>query len=101
MVCQLKKFKEGIRYGVRKVNIDTDLRLAVTGSLRRFFATNGKEFDPRKYLSEATKAMRDICIARYNSFGTAGQADKIKVMSLEKMAERYLKGELDPRVNYF
>jgi fructose-bisphosphate aldolase class II len=95
----VEEIQEGIKHGVRKVNIDTDLRMAVTGTLRRFFAQNGKEFDPRKYLSEATKAMRDICIARYEAFGTAGQASKIKVLSLEKMADRYIKGELDPTVH--
>lgn len=94
----VEEIQEGIKHGVRKVNIDTDLRLAVTGTLRRFFATNGREFDPRKYLGEATKAMKEICIARYEAFGTAGQAAKIKPLSLEKMAERYAKGELDPRV---
>lgn len=95
----VSEIQEGIKHGVRKVNIDTDLRMAVTGTLRRFFATNGKEFDPRKYLGEATVAMRDICMARYEAFGTAGQASKIKVLSLEKMADKYKKGELDPRVN--
>lgn len=95
----VEEIQEGIRHGVRKVNIDTDLRLAVTGTLRRFFAKNGKEFDPRKYLGEATKAMRDICIARYEAFGTAGNAAKIKVIGLEAMAQLYEKGELDPRVN--
>lgn len=95
----VEEIQEGIKHGVRKVNIDTDLRMAVTGTLRRFFAQNGKEFDPRKYLGEATKAMRDICIARYEAFGTAGHADKIKVVSLEQMAERYQKGELNPRIN--
>lgn len=94
----VEEIQEGIRHGVRKVNIDTDLRMAVTGTLRRFFALDKKEFDPRKYLNEAKNAMRDICIARYEAFGTAGQADKIRVISLEKMAERYAKGELDPRV---
>ena len=93
------EIQEGIKHGVRKVNIDTDLRLAVTGVLRRFFAKNTKEFDPRKYLGEATIAMRDICMARYEAFGTAGQASKIQPMSLEKMATRYQSGELDPRVN--
>src|SRR5688572_7391766 len=94
----VEEIVEGIKHGVRKVNIDTDLRLAVTGTLRRFFGTNAVEFDPRKYLSEATKAMKEICIARYQSFGTSGWADKIKPIMLEQMAERYLKGELDPRV---
>ncbi|OGO91965.1 MAG: fructose-1,6-bisphosphate aldolase [Coxiella sp. RIFCSPHIGHO2_12_FULL_44_14] len=90
----VEEIQEGIRHGVRKVNIDTDLRLASTGAIRRFLAKNPAEFDPRKYLAETVKAMRDICIARYRSFGTAGHADKIKVVSLEKMAMRYKAGEL-------
>ena len=90
---------EGIKHGVRKINIDTDLRLAATGSIRRFMAQNPAEFDPRKYLKESIVAMRDICIARYESFGTAGNASKIKVISLEAMTDRYTKGELDPQVN--
>lgn len=90
---------EGIKHGVRKVNIDTDLRLASTGAIRRFMAEKPKEFDPRKYLGVAKDAMRDICLARYESFGTAGQADKIKVISLEGMFKRYASGELTPKVN--
>ena len=86
---------EGIRYGVRKVNIDTDLRLVSTGAVRRFLATHPAEFDPRKFLAETTKAMRDLCIARYEAFGAAGQASKIKALSLEAMANRYTKGELN------
>lgn len=95
----VSEIQEGIRYGVRKINIDTDLRMASTGAIRRYFAQHPKEFDPRKYLAEATKAMRDICKDRYEAFGTAGQAGKIKVQSLEKMYQRYKSGELDPRVN--
>jgi len=93
------EIQEGIKHGVRKVNIDTDLRLAVTGVLRRFFANNKTEFDPRKYLGEAVKAMREICVARYEALGTAGNASKIVPLSLEKMAVRYKKGELEPRVH--
>ena len=89
---------QGIKHGVRKVNIDTDLRLASTGAIRRFLAQNKAEFDPRKYLAVATKAMKEICLARYEAFGTAGQASKIKVLSLDAMTTRYSKGELDPRV---
>ncbi|MCK5874995.1 MAG: fructose-bisphosphate aldolase class II [Alcanivoracaceae bacterium] len=88
----------GIKHGVRKVNIDTDLRLASTGAIRRFLAQNKAEFDPRKYLAVATKAMKEICLARYEAFGTAGQASKIKVLSLDAMTSRYSKAELDPRV---
>lgn len=93
------EIQEGIRHGVRKINIDTDLRLASTGAIRRFLAKNPEEFDPRKYLGETVKAMMEICKARYEEFGAAGQADKIKVLSLEKMSQRYQSGELDPRIN--
>ena len=95
----VEEIQEGIRHGVRKVNIDTDLRLASTGATRRFLAQKPSEFDPRKYLAETTKAMKDICVARYEAFGTAGNAEKIKPISLEKMFERYAAGELDPKVN--
>ena len=92
------EIQEGIKHGVRKVNIDTDLRLASTGAIRRFMAHNKDEFDPRKYLKETVAAMRDICIARYEAFGTSGHADKIKCLSLEQMANRYEAGELIPTV---
>lgn len=85
---------EGIKHGVRKVNIDTDLRMASAGAIRRYFAQNSKEFDPRKFLNAATVAMRDICKARYEAFGSAGQAGKIKPISCERMTERYKAGEL-------
>src|SRR5210317_317927 len=90
---------EGIKFGVRKVNIDTDLRMASTGTIRRFLAQNPAEFDPRKYLGKTQEAMRDICIARYEAFGTAGNADKIKVMSLAVMTTEYESGDLTPQVN--
>lgn len=89
---------EGIKHGVRKVNIDTDLRMASTGAIRQFLAENRKEFDPRKFLAVATRAMKDICIARYEAFGTAGNASRIKPVSLESMTTRYGRGELDPVV---
>ncbi|NVJ59141.1 MAG: fructose-bisphosphate aldolase class II [Gammaproteobacteria bacterium] len=95
----VEEIVEGIKYGVRKVNIDTDLRLASTGAIRRHLAQNKSNFDPRKFLAEATKAMTDICIARYEAFGTAGNASKINPLSLEVMFERYAKGELDPKIN--
>ena len=97
----VEEIAEGIKNGVRKVNIDTDLRMASTGAIRKFLAENTKEFDPRKYFTAATKAMKGICVARYEAFGTAGNASKIMaggVMSLDRMTERYLKGELDPQV---
>ena len=95
----VEEIVEGIKHGVRKVNIDTDLRLASTGAVRRFLARNKAEFDPRKYLKETVKAMSDICVARYEAFGTAGNASRIKPVSLEKMYQRYGAGELDPKVN--
>lgn len=85
---------EGIKHGVRKVNIDTDLRMASTGSVRRHLANNPKDFDPRKFLAASTVAMKEICKARYEAFGSAGMASKIKPISLDNMAIRYLKGEL-------
>ncbi|OHX12088.1 class II fructose-bisphosphate aldolase [Chromobacterium sphagni] len=90
----VEEIVEGIKHGVRKVNIDTDLRLASTGAIRRFLAENPAEFDPRKYLTKTIEAMRDICIARYEAFGAAGQASKIKAINLDTMANKYLKGEL-------
>ncbi len=90
----VEEIVEGIKHGVRKVNIDTDLRLAATGAIRRFMAQNPAEFDPRKYLAQTVTAMRDIAIARYEAFGAAGQAGKIKPLSLEAMFQRYESGEL-------
>ncbi len=95
----VEQIQEGIKHGVRKVNIDTDLRLASTGAIRRFLAENPSEFDPRKYLAHTITAMKDICIARYEAFGTAGNADKIKVRTLEAMYQAYDAGELKPHVN--
>jgi len=74
---------EAIKHGVRKINIDTDLRLASTGAIRRFMAENPAEFDPRKYFAKTVDAMKQICIDRYEAFGTAGNADKIRPISLE------------------
>ncbi|QBY03391.1 fructose-bisphosphate aldolase class II [Thalassotalea sp. HSM 43] len=90
----VEQIQEGIKNGVRKVNIDTDLRLASTGAIRRFMAQNQSEFDPRKYLKASTDAMYEICKARYEAFNTAGNASKIKPISLETMFARYENGEL-------
>ena len=96
----VSEIAEGIKSGVRKVNIDTDLRMASTGAIRKHLAEDRKNFDPRKFLKEATKAMTGICKDRYQAFGSAGMASKIKkVYSLEEMQKRYDKGELDPKVN--
>jgi fructose-bisphosphate aldolase class II len=80
---------EGIRHGVRKVNIDTDIRLAMTGAMRRAMARDPAEFDPRKFLKDATAAARGVCKERFEAFGSAGQAARIKPVPLEKMAARY------------
>jgi fructose-bisphosphate aldolase class II len=90
----VEQIVEGIKYGVRKVNIDTDLRLASTGAIRQFMAKNPAEFDPRKYLKETITAMKAVCKERYEAFGSAGNADKIKVLSLEAMSALYEKGAL-------
>jgi len=95
----VEEIVQGIKHGVRKVNIDTDLRMSSTGAVRKFLAENKKEFDPRKWLAASTKGMKEICKQRYQVFGCAGQASKIKVLSLEAMTTRYAKGELDPKVN--
>ena len=90
---------EGIKHGVRKINIDTDLRLASTGAIRRYLAENPAAFDPRSYLKETITAMKDIAVARYEAFGTAGNASKIKAVGLDAMTLRYDSGELDPKIN--
>jgi hypothetical protein len=96
-MCHLpvNEIVEGIKHGVRKVNIDTDLRMASTGAVRKHLIENTANFDPRKFLKEATNAMSDICAARFEAFGSAGNADKIKVSSLDTMSQRYLSGELE------
>ena len=95
----VEEIAEGIKHGVRKVNIDTDLRMASTGAIRKHLKENPSNFDPRKFLAAATAAMKDICKARYEAFGTAGNASKIKPISLEDMVKRYQSGELDPKIN--
>ena len=95
----VEEIVEGIKHGVRKVNIDTDLRMASTGAMRKMMAEKPKEFDPRKFFAATIVAMKDICKARYEAFGTAGNASKIKAVSLESMVKRYDTGELEPKVN--
>ncbi len=85
----VEEIVEGIKHGVRKVNIDTDLRMASTGAVRKFLAENPANFDPRKFLKESTAAMSAICKARFEAFGCAGQASKITPKSLEKMIDFY------------
>lgn len=90
----VEEIQEGIKHGVRKVNIDTDLRLAMTAAIRRVLVTDKGEFDPRKYLAPAIKAMSKVCAARFEAFGSAGKADKIVALPLEAMARRYAGGDL-------
>lgn len=95
----VEEIVEGIKHGVRKVNIDTDLRMASTGAIRKSLAENKANFDPRKFLKASTAAMKDICKARYEAFGCGGQASKIKAIRLAVMVDKYKSGELDPKVN--
>ncbi|SDG49061.1 class II fructose-bisphosphate aldolase [Roseospirillum parvum] len=95
----VEEIVEGIKHGVRKVNIDTDLRMASTGAVRKFLHDKPKEFDPRKFLAATRTAMKGICKDRYEAFGTAGNASKIKAINLEEMFKRYEAGDLDPKVN--
>jgi len=90
------EIQEGIRNGVRKVNIDTDIRLAMSGSLRRMMMTRAEEFDPRKFLAEATKAARALCRERFEAFGSAGQAERIAPLPLECMAARHARQRAEP-----
>jgi fructose-bisphosphate aldolase class II len=88
----------GIKHGVRKVNIDTDCRLAMTAMFRKVAVEARNEFDPRKFLKPAMDAMRDLCRDRFEQFGTAGNASSIKVIPLSEMAKRYRSGALDPQI---
>lgn len=92
------QIQQGIKFGVRKINIDTDLRLASTGAIRRYLAQHPAEFDPRKYLQASVTAMADICIARYEAFGCAGNGSKIKALSLDTMVDLYTAGKLTPNI---
>jgi fructose-bisphosphate aldolase class II len=87
----VEEIQEGIRHGVRKVNIDTDIRIAMSGAVRRTLARDKTEFDPRKFFKDATAAAKDVCKARFEAFGCAARASGIKPLPLEKMAERYRK----------
>ena len=85
----VEEIQEGIKHGVRKVNIDTDIRLAMTGAIRKSFNDDKAEFDPRKYLKPAKDAAKSICKARFEAFGTAGNASKIKPIPLDDIAAIY------------
>jgi fructose-bisphosphate aldolase class II len=92
----VEEIVRGIKHGVRKVNIDTDCRLAMTAEFRRIAQTNRSEFDPRKFLKPAMDKMAELCQQRFEQFGTAGQASKIKPLPMSAMARRYTSGQLDP-----
>ena len=94
----VEEIQRGIKHGVRKINIDTDNRMAITGQIRKVFAENPGEFDPRKYLKPAQDAMIKLCRQRLEEFGTAGKASLIKkVVPVADMAKRYASGSLDPK----
>jgi fructose-bisphosphate aldolase class II len=95
----VEEIVRGIKMGVRKVNIDTDCRMAMTGQFRKIATQNPAEFDPRKFLKPAMDAMREVCKLRLEAFGTAGQAGKIKVIAMEDMAKRYANGSMNPTVS--
>jgi fructose-bisphosphate aldolase class II len=94
----VEEIQEAIKHGVRKINIDTDIRLAMTGAVRRYLAENPSKFDPRDYLKPAREAARLICKQRYEQFGCTGQAAKIKPRTLIDVAQAYASGELAPMV---
>jgi len=95
----LDEIVRGIRHGVRKVNIDTDCRMAITGQFRKVAKANPMEFDPRKFLIPAMKEMETLVKERFEAFGTAGHASAIKVMSMDDMAKRYANGSLAPTIS--
>jgi fructose-bisphosphate aldolase, class II len=92
----VEEIVRGIKHGVRKVNIDTDLRLAAAAEFRRVAFTSRSEFDPRKFLKPAMDAMSKVCRDRFEAFGCAGQAQHIKVKPMSEMARLYASGALDP-----
>ncbi|MGG7567961.1 class II fructose-bisphosphate aldolase [Rhodovulum sp. DZ06] len=92
----VEEIVRGIKHGVRKVNIDTDLRLAAAAEFRRVAATSKSEFDPRKFLKPAMAAMEQVCRDRFEAFGTAGHAHRITPISMDDMALRYAAGSLSP-----
>ena len=94
----VEEIQEAIKHGVRKINIDTDVRLAMTAAIRKYLAEHPDKFDPRDYLKPAREAAKSICRQRYVEFGCEGQAAKIKALTLVQVAERYARGELGQQV---
>jgi fructose-bisphosphate aldolase, class II len=90
----VEAIQEGIKHGVRKVNIDTDIRLSMTGAMRRMMSKRPSEFDPRKFLADAMRAAKDLCRSRFEAFGSAGRAHDIAPRPLEELAFRYAAGDL-------
>jgi fructose-bisphosphate aldolase class II len=90
----VEEIQQAIQHGVRKINIDTDIRLAMTGAIRRYMGENPSKFDPRDYLKPAREAAKQVCLARYQAFGCAGQGGKIKPVTLVDMAANYAAGKL-------
>ncbi|HEU4623011.1 MAG TPA: class II fructose-bisphosphate aldolase [Burkholderiaceae bacterium] len=95
----VEEIQEGIKHGVRKINIDTDIRLAMTAAIREFMGTQKSKFDPREYMKPAREAAKAICKERYLQFGCEGQAAKIKPLPLDAVAQKYRKGELSQVVH--
>ena len=95
----ISEIERGIKHGVRKVNIDTDCRLAMAGIIRKVARQNPSEFDLRKFLKPAADAMQDLCRDRFERFGTAGNAHKIKPVALSDMAAPYASGSLAPKIS--
>jgi fructose-bisphosphate aldolase class II len=95
----VEEIQEAIKHGVRKVNIDTDIRLAMTAAIRKFLHENPSHFDPRDYLKPARAAARKICKERYQQFGCEGQAGRIQPVALDRIAHRYRTGELSQHVH--
>ena len=85
----VEEIQRGIKHGVRKINVDTDNRLAITGAIRKVFAESPEKFDPRDYLKPARDAMKKVCVARMTAFGQAGQASKIKPVSCKEFVSFY------------
>ncbi|HYF19278.1 MAG TPA: class II fructose-bisphosphate aldolase, partial [Ramlibacter sp.] len=95
----VEEIQEAIKYGVRKINIDTDIRLAMTGAVRKFMAENPDKFDMREWMKPAREAAKQICKQRYQQFNCEGQAAKIRGETLQVVAQKYAKGELAQTVN--
>jgi fructose-bisphosphate aldolase class II len=93
----VEEIQRGIKHGVRKINIDTDNRMAITGAIRKVLAEKPGEFDPRAYLKPAKEAMKAVVKQRFEEFGAAGMASKIRPIHTSLMAKRYASGALAPK----